>query len=521
MNSATTGTTHPPRDFDVAIVGYGPSGAVLVNLLGARGWRVALFDREPGLMDLPRAVHFDGEVMRIFDAAGLADAITPFIRPSGGMQYINPAGKLMLERKPAAANGIHGWANNYLFHQPDLETALRRGVERFPIVQVFTRHEVEAVAQDEEGAQLTVRSLDNNTVRSFRSNWVVGCDGARSLVRDVIGGGQEDLGLHQPWLVVDVLLERDVDLPAATVQFCDPARPVTFVNVTGRRRRWEIMLMPGDDWQTMTQPATVWRLLARWIQPGDATLVRGAVYTFHSLIAERWRDRRLLIAGDSAHQTPPFLGQGMCAGIRDAFNLAWKLDLVLRGAGDALLDSYQSERAPHVCEYVATAVRLGNIIQTTDPAVAALRDRQFEQEGRQEIFNLAPQLGPGLHTGILPAGTMPGQPRLSDGRRLDQALGDGFAVVSASNAITARLSDHERARFDQFGTRWVADAALSPWLDGLGARALVLRPDRYLFGVANSSADLAQLAKLLPTLGRCGVHGVQAPSTQHHKEQTT
>ena len=211
----------------------------------------------------------------------------------------------------------------------------------------------------------------------------------------------------------------------------------------------------------------------------------------------------------------------MCAGIRDASNLAWKLDQVLHGASDALLDSYQSERAPHVREYVATAVRLGNIIQTTDPAVAALRDRQFEQEGRQEIFNLAPQLGPGLHTGILPAGTMPGQPRLSDGRRLDQALGDGFAVVSASNAITARLSDHERARFDQFGTRWVADAALSPWLDGLGARALVLRPDRYLFGVANICDDLAQLATQLPSLGRCGAHGVQAPSTQHHKEQTT
>jgi 3-(3-hydroxy-phenyl)propionate hydroxylase len=225
-------------DFDVAIVGFGPTGAVLANLLGARGWRIGVYDREPGLMDLPRAVHFDGEVMRIFDAAGLADAITPFVRPSGGMQYINPAGRLMLERKPAAATGVHGWANNYLFHQPDLETALRRGVERFPELKVFTRHEVEAVAQDETSAVLTVRSLDNNTVSTPRARWVIGCDGARSLVRDAIGTGQVDLGLHQSWLVVDVLLERDIDLPTATVQFCDPARPITFVNVTGRRRRW-------------------------------------------------------------------------------------------------------------------------------------------------------------------------------------------------------------------------------------------------------------------------------------------
>ena len=494
-------------DFDVAIVGFGPTGAVLANLLGARGWRIGVYDREPGLMDLPRAVHFDGEVMRIFDAAGLADAITPFVRPSGGMQYINPAGRLMLERKPAAATGVHGWANNYLFHQPDLETALRRGVERFPELKVFTRHEVEAVAQDETSAVLTVRSLDNNIVSTPRARWVIGCDGARSLVRDAIGTGQVDLGLHQSWLVVDVLLERDIDLPTATVQFCDPARPITFVNVTGRRRRWEIMLMPGDDWNAMTQPATIWRLLSRWLQPTDASLVRGAVYTFHSLIAERWRERRLLIGGDSAHQTPPFLGQGMCAGIRDASNLAWKLDLVLRGANDSLLDSYQSERAPHVHEYVATAVRLGNIIQTTDPAIAAARDLRFEQEGRQEIVNLAPQLGPGLHAAALPAGTMPGQPRLSSGALLDGALGDGFAVLSADATVVATLPAAERARFDGIGTRWISDAALGSWLRDIGSPVVLLRPDRYVFGVADSGHDLARLAALLPVLRYSGSNG--------------
>ena len=498
---SSTGTAMA-YDCDVAIAGYGPTGAVLANLLGARGWRVAVFDREPDLLNLPRAVHFDAEVMRIFHAAGLAASIEPLIRPSGGMQYFNPAGKLMLERKPAAASGIHGWANNYLFHQPDLENALRRGLERYPSVKVFLRHEVEAVAQNEEAATLTVRSLDGDTVRPFRSRWAVGCDGARSLVRDAINPGQLDLGLHQPWLVVDVLLERDVELPAATVQFCDPARPVTFVNVTGRRRRWEIMLMPGDDWQTMTQAATIWRLLARWIQPGDATLVRGAVYTFHSLIARQWREQRLLIAGDSAHQTPPFLGQGMCAGIRDASNLAWKLDLALRGADSELLDSYQSERAPHVHEYIATAVRLGNIIQTTDPAVAALRDRQFEQEGRQEIVNLAPPLGPGLHAGTLPAGTIPGQPRLSNGRLLDEALGHGFSVLSADDAVTAALNTAARARFDDPGTRWVSDAALSPWLDELDASVVVLRPDRYVFGVAKNTTGLERLAQQLPACRR-------------------
>ena len=499
-------------DADVAIVGYGPTGAALANLLGQRGWRVALLEREPGLLDLPRAVHFDGEVMRIFDAAGLAGDITPLVRPSGGMQYVNLAGQLMLERKPAARSGEHGWANNYLFHQPDLENALRRGVQRFSQVRPFLRHEVQTLTQDDQAATLAVRALDSDAVHHLRARWVVGCDGARSKVRDAIGGGHLDLALHQSWLVVDVLLRREVDLPLATVQFCDPARPVTYVNVTGLRRRWEFMLMPGDDPLAMTQPQVVWGLIARWISPADATLVRGAVYTFHALIAERWRDRRLLIAGDSAHQTPPFLGQGMCAGIRDASNLAWKLDLVLRGAHDTLLDTYQREREPHVHAFVSTAVRLGNIIQTTDPAVAAERDRQFACGGPQEIVNLSPQLGPGIHAGELPAGTIPGQPRLTDGRLLDAALGSGFAVLAANDTICAALPTAQRRKFDRLGTRWLVDPALAHWLKALDTPLVVLRPDRYVFGVATGPDQLAHLASQLPTFHE---------RTQPYMEQTS
>jgi len=499
-------------DVDVAIVGYGPTGAVLANLLGARGWRVALLDREPGLLNLPRAVHFDGEVMRIFQAAGIAADLLPHVRPSLGMQYVNLAGQLMLERKPASGNGVHGWANNYLFHQPDLEQALRRGVARYPGVGQWLRHEVESVSQDDARATLRARDLASGAWRHLHAQWVVGCDGARSLVRDTLGCAQEDLGLHQSWLVVDVVLERDVDLPVATVQFCDPARPMTFVNVTGRRRRWEIMLMPGDDPQAMTQPDALWRLLSRWIRPGDATLVRHAAYTFHALMAERWRDRRLLIAGDSAHQTPPFLGQGMCAGIRDASNLAWKLDLVLRGSDARLLDTYQSERGPHVREYIETAVRLGNIIQTTDPEVAAQRDRQFAQGGTQEIVNLAPRLGPGCRTGAAWAGTIPGQPRLSDGRMLDEALEHGFAVLSANDAVTAPLSAAQRAPLEALDAQWLEDPALEKWLATLAATVVVLRPDRYVFGTAQTTGALVRLISEVVTI--TGIPKT-APRTRH------
>ena len=295
-------------------------------------------------------------------------------------------------------------------------------------------------------------------------------------MRQAIGSAHDDLGLHQPWLVVDVLMEREVDLPVQTVQYCNPARPVTAVKGTGRRRRWEIMLMPGDVAETMTQPENVWRVLEPWIRPGDAEIERSAVYTFHSLIARRWRDRRILIAGDAAHQTPPFLGQGMCAGIRDAANLAWKFN------SPEWLDSYQSEREPHVRVYIEEALRLGAIIQTTDPKVAAERDRRYLDGGKEEMVNLSPPLGPGAHFD----GRVFPQPVLADGRRLDEAIGGYRWAVLSPFAVKTDLT-----------------VVAFP-----GNEAIVLRPDRYVYGRAATPSQLAQL------LG--GVHHESKTAEPHH-----
>lgn len=466
----------PGGVYDVAIVGYGPTGATLANLLGLCGLRVAVLERERSLVLQPRAVHFDGEIMRVFQAAGLADALLPNIRPSGGMQYVSPSGVLMVERKPALGEGPHGWANNYLFHQPDLENTLRDGVTRFPTVEVLPGVAANGFQECDDTVQI------KTTASGVCARWVVGCDGARSIVRQAIGSSHEDLGLHQPWLVVDVVLERELDLPYPTVQYCDPARPVTLVNVTGRRRRWEIMLMPGDEPERMTEPSTVWRLLAPWIKPGNARLERSAVYTFHSLVATRWRRGRLLIAGDAAHQTPPFLGQGMCAGIRDAANLAWKLERVVKGkSNERLLDTYESERAPHARAFIAEAVRLGGILQTTDPSVAAERDRRFRETGKEEMVNLSPALGPGAHDGNPPAGEIYPQPRLQDGRRLDEAIGGyRFALLGPPSL----LSD---ARLDEVMARVPVE----------GENLVLLRPDRYIAAQARSPSAIEQaLARL-------------------------
>jgi 3-(3-hydroxy-phenyl)propionate hydroxylase len=259
--------------------------------------------------------------------------------------------------------------------------------------------------------------------------------------------------------------------------------------------------MPGDDAQAIARPENVWKMLARWITPDDAELERAVVYTFHSVIARGWRRGRLMIAGDSAHQTPPFLGQGMCAGIRDAANLAWKLAMVLRGgAPESLLDTYESEREPHVRAFVALAVRLGNVIQTTDPALAAERDRKF-QAGSPEIFQFpAPGLGPGVRADSgAPAGQPFPQPRLADGRMLDEATGQHFVVI-ATRELLAASEASTRARWHEAGAILIDDAhpEIAAWLKQHATRAVLLRPDHYIVGTAGSAAELALLAARLP-----------------------
>jgi 3-(3-hydroxy-phenyl)propionate hydroxylase len=491
--------------FDVAIIGCGPAGATLANLLGQYGLSVLVLERDADIYPLPRAVHFDGEVMRVFETAGLRREVEAISRPGlKGMHFNNASGETLLIRGGTSARGPHGCATNHYFHQPALEGVLRQGLRRYPQVQVRTQHEVTAIEQDAEHATLQVSDLQKQQAYSVRARYVVGCDGARSLVRKAIGSAMVDLGLHQPWLVFDVLLKTDVpDLPDHTVQHCDPARPMTYCNVTGNRRRWEIMLMPGDDPQQLVRPETLWQLVSQWIKPEQADIERAVIYTFHSVMADTWRQGRLFLAGDAAHQTPPFLGQGMCAAIRDASNLAWKLLAVLRGrADDALLDSYCSERLPHVQAFIELAVKLGDIIQTTDPQAARQRDAKF-RAGQPEIFEFpAPRLGPGLWRGdSAPVAQVFPQPMLADGRLLDDVLGLNFAVIG-EEAVLHAVSGDTRERWQSHGAVVLAarDPEVQAWLRQHGVRAVLLRPDRYILGVAQTGAELDGISALLPAV---------------------
>jgi 3-(3-hydroxy-phenyl)propionate hydroxylase len=484
-----------PPEVDVCVVGYGPVGATLACLLADAGLSVLVLERDAEVYRLPRAVHFDDEVMRVFQTLGLADRVLPHTHVSPGMHFVDTGRRLILDWSRPMEIGPLGWNASYRFHQPDLERILREAARRKPQIDVRLRAEAFAIEQNDDAVYIRFEDLSCGALHKVRARFVVGCDGARSLVRRVIGSPLDDLGFHERWLVVDAVLKRDrPDLGDHSVQFCDPDRPATYVRGVGPRRRWEISLRDTEDPAVMTSPPEVWKLLGRFVSPDDAELERAACYTFHSVIAEKWRDGRLLIAGDSAHQTPPFLGQGLCAGIRDAANLAWKLVHVVRGRAHAdLLDTYQSERSPHVREYIELAVKLGGLINTRAAEAAVPGGLERAEPARMQ--SLKPLLGPGLAAGATElVGRVAPQPMLPDGRRLDDHVGYRFAAL-LKPAFLAGLSRPLVERIRQKEITLVTDQCpdIQRWLDDNEVGGVMVRPDRYVLGAARSEQEMDSL----------------------------
>jgi 3-(3-hydroxy-phenyl)propionate hydroxylase len=489
------GSNDQMHETNVVIVGGGPVGAMLANLLGLQGISTVVLEREAAIYNLPRAVHFDDEVMRLFQTVGLAEMIEPLVHVSPGMKFVDDTGRLLLDWGRPLEPSEQGWYASYRFHQPELERVLRDGLARWPSVSLKLRTEVFALEQERDAVVVRYEDLSTGALANCRARYVVGCDGARSLVRRLIGAPMEDLGFHERWLVLDAILQRPCShLGDYSVQHCNRQRPATYVRGTGNRRRWEIAVLPGEDDATITQPAKVLELLKPWVEPEDVELERMAVYTFHSAIAPQWRGGRLLIAGDAAHLTPPFLGQGMCAGVRDAGNLAWKLGRVLRGrSDDRLLDTYETERAPHVREYIELAVRLGGLINTK-AMEAALPGSVLEGGEAARMTSIKPRLGPGVAAGWNGlAGQIAPQPRLADGSRLDDQVGYRFAALMQPD-FTADLSPETLGRLVDREVVVVADAPEpQAWLNSAGVSAILMRPDRYVLGAAHSVQELDAL----------------------------
>ncbi len=494
-----------PADVDVAVVGFGPSGAVLTALLGALGVRTLALDRDRRVYEKPRAFALDHEIMRVFQNLGLADQVLPHTAPFTPSEYYGADGRLIKRLGSVPPPYPLGWPPNLVFTQPPVEQALRANAAARAGVEVALGTELASFRQSSEAVTLHLRD-DAGRERTVRSRYLVGCDGASSTVRKALGIEFEDLEFDEPWLVVDVLVNEQglSKLPDVSIQYCDPARPATYLIGPGAHRRWEIMLLPGDDRAQMESDAEVWRLLSRWIGPGDATLWRVASYRFHALVAREWRRGRVFLAGDAAHQQPPFTGQGMCQGVRDVANLSWKLRMALDGiGGEALLDSYGAERGPHVRRLTRTIKDIGRLICERDPAAARARDaRLLEAAGGRIETVPRQQLIPPLEGGFLsrtahPAnGSIFPQPRiLQDGkaRLLDDIAGGGFRVVVNGDLPVRRTAMNVVRIGAGEGCLREMDGVLAGWFERHQCAAALVRPDHYVYGVAADAKGLERL----------------------------
>ncbi|QEU96787.1 bifunctional 3-(3-hydroxy-phenyl)propionate/3-hydroxycinnamic acid hydroxylase [Streptomyces kanamyceticus] len=486
---------------DVAVVGCGPVGMTLAALLGKAGHSVVVFERYPGLYGLPRAASLDGEVMRALQGLGLADELAPALRRQEAYEWRNGAGELLI-RQVFRAVGTSGWADLYMFHQPDLEKALHGLCAALPNVDIRFGTKVTGLTQDRDRV-----TLDTADGTGLAARHVVGCDGGNSFVRAALDIEQDDLGFAEPWLVCDFELRRpaaELGLPPM-LQIGDPEGPTTVITTTAGRQRFAFMLDEGDDAERERTAERVWSRVARHLSRDDADIVRAATYTFQSLVARRWRDGRVLLAGDAAHQMPPFLGQGMCAGIRDVLNIAFKLDLVRRGVqGADVLDTYQSEREPHVRGVTELSVELGREHTVRDPVLARERDTVLKarQAALKEPERIRlPDLGPGLFASG--GGGLSVQGRVSDGRRtglLDEIVGGGFRLLVTAEALplldVPALADLG-VTVVGFGAtaagRVVADldGTHRRWLADLGATAAAVRPDHYVYAAGPDATEVA------------------------------
>lgn len=505
--------------YDVLIAGMGPVGASAAIFAGQAGLSTCVVDKSPDVFPLPRATHFDAEIMRLFQRAGLVDVIGPLVTTFNGGLHLGADGNPIRDFRVQAARNALGWFPHYTFLQPQLDQALREAAAGTDNVHCMLGDEVVSVVQSDDFVTVTLRRTDGSNAE-IRARYVIACDGAASPIRKALGIALIDYGFEEPWIIVDVVVADPGKLADHSIMYCDPARPATYIPQPGNNRRWEFMLLDGETAEAMETRESIHQLLKPHVDTDELEIVRSAVYRFHGLITSSWRNGRIFLAGDSAHQTPPFYGQGMCHGIRDAVNVIWKLELALRDTKyEKTLDTYAVERHPHVKAIIDASVENGRYICILDPDEARERDERLRERAAAggDVTSFRSVI-PGLESGILSAnehrerGQLMIQPEVTfEGRQtalLDEALGRGFSLISRDYPI----GEPELRWFRQElgGQVVMVDAQidlvdmqdssvgdhtgeLRKWLTANGAAAVLVRPDRYVFGVIEEPSGIAKM----------------------------
>lgn len=521
-----------PELYDVAIVGYGPVGATFANLLSNNGLKIAVVEQSAEIYDKPRAITIDHEVMRVWQACGLADMVEKSIAPHPGTHYLGIDRDIIKIFDPMPPPYPLGWVPTATFVQPEIEQALRDRLRGYRSADIWLSTRAVDITQDADAVSLAIEGPTGR--QTLRARYLVACDGANSFVRKQLGIRLDDLAFDEWWMVVDAITTDLGKRPDKCFQYCWPSRPGTYLPGPRALRRWEIKLLPGERPEDFASNERIIDVLQAYTDTSDLEIWRSAVYRFHALLAQRWRDKRIFLMGDAVHQTPPFMGQGLSAGVRDTVNLAWKLALVLAGkASDALLDSYEAERKPHVGAVVATAKEFGKIIGELDPAAARARDQRLRADlrsGKAETIRqkFIPDLNGGLLAMAAPAaGTLFPQPFIESGGgtvRLDDAMTTGFAIVAATVEDADALTPESRATWQRLNGQHLiiqtlgaagaktgtpvcieTDRLFVDWLARNGITAAIVRPDRIVYGGARNADELnALIAELAAQLGETG-----------------
>jgi 2-polyprenyl-6-methoxyphenol hydroxylase-like FAD-dependent oxidoreductase len=526
------------QHYDVIVLGYGPAGQALAAMLARQGHRIAVVERWQDIYPLPRAGHVDHEIMRVFQSLGIADAVAADSSTRSTIEFFAADGEL-LAQMDWGFHGISGWHSDWSLFQPYLEGLMHAEVARHPNVDFYRGWEAQALEQDEQRISATIRRgteaamgtwIASDDSATITAAYLVGADGANSTVRSSFGITMTDFGFEDDWLVVFAaagdpsMLESLPDM----AQILDPARPATAFRNSGKRcSRWEFKIMPGEDVAAMSHKEKAWELIERWgFTPDNSTMLRNSVFRFRSRVADQWRVGRAFVIGDAAHLMPPFLGQGMCSGLRDAETLAWKLDLVLRGESpDGLLDTFAQERRDNAAAIVQGSLAIGEIITVTDPAKAATRNEAL-RSGLLKPASIQPLMTGGVllldQDGEVSrgAGILSAQPLVElDGctGRGDDLIPGGWRVLSVGVDVRGALSARAEALVERLGGS-VMRIAQSPGLPGAatdldgcfsawfaeehGATGIVIvRPDFYTFGFVDDvdglDCALDQLASQL------------------------
>ncbi|MDU9394332.1 bifunctional 3-(3-hydroxy-phenyl)propionate/3-hydroxycinnamic acid hydroxylase [Pseudomonas sp. zfem002] len=548
QNSTQDASTH----YDVAVIGYGPTGLVAASLLGQAGYKVAVVERWPSMYGLPRLTHIDGEVARIVQACGDVDQAMRDSLPLHTYHYVNAEGELLLELHWKGKQC--GYTAHNSIYQPDIEDAIHGRVETLANVQLFRGWEAVALQQGAECVAFTIQPTQSgrNTAqaaeapRQLTARYLLGADGANSFVRTVLGIERNDYGHKHRWLNLDSenLSDAAERFKLLTI-FCDPARGHMYMPIGDSRTRFEVRLLDGETIEDWEDPAKGWRWLEEkyGVGPKDFKFLRNVVYTFQTRMADRWRQDRVLLGGDAAHAMMPYMGQGACSGMRDGINLAWKLDLVLSGrASPALLDSYEAERRPHARKIMEMSLFLGQVTNEDDPQKAAARDAAF-RNGSMPPMPAFPRLESGvihreIDGGLLPSTGQPGpQSRVRRGSvegRLDDVVGHGFLLVAQQDPRPF-LGNGQATFLARLGCRIVVlgkgdevpgsvvdlDGEMSGFMLEHGIQAYIGRPDFAIFG---SVSHLHELASLVDDL-RLKLHwneeeGSDSTSAHPSREQT-